>query len=61
MLNDKEQKTFDVIKKVVTNEMTRKEAMFELGKSRQQLYRLIKIFESEGEKGFIHKVCRAIV
>lgn len=54
-LNIKEKETFDIIKKVVNNEITRKEAMFELNKSRQQVYRLIKIYNDEGDKGFIHK------
>ena len=54
-LKTKEKDVFDVIKKVVNNEITRKEAMFELSKSRQQIYRLIKIYNDEGEKGFIHK------
>lgn len=54
-LNEEEQKKFNVIKKVVNNEMTRKEAMVELHKSRQQIYRLIKVYNEEGEIGFIHK------
>lgn len=54
-LNDKEQKIFDIIDKVVNGTLTRKEAMFELNKSRQQIYRLINIYHSEGEQGFIHK------
>ena len=29
--------------------------MFELNKSRQQIYRLINVYNTEGEKGFIHK------
>ena len=54
-LNIKEQKTFDIISKVVNKELTRKEAMFELNKSRQQIYRLINIYNSKGANGFIHK------
>ena len=54
-LNSKERKAYEVIKKVVDGEMTKKEAMVELHKSRQQIYRLIKIFNAEGEQGFIHK------
>jgi transposase len=54
-LNDKEKQTFITISKVVNNEITRKEAAIELNLSRQQVYRLIKIFHSEGENGFIHK------
>ena len=54
-LKDKEKNTFDTIKKIMDGNMTRKEAEFELHKSRQQIYRLINIYKSEGEKGFIHK------
>ena len=54
-LNDKEQHTFEVIDKIVNGEMTRKEAQFELDKSRQQIYRLILIYLNEGKEGFIHK------
>ena len=54
-LNDKERNTFEIISKVVNGEITRKEAMFELNKSRQQIYRLINLYYNEGEKGFIHK------
>ena len=54
-LNDKEQHSFEVIDQVVNGEMTRKEAQFELNKSRQQIYRLILIYLNEGKEGFIHK------
>lgn len=53
-LTNKERYTYDIISKVVNGDITRKEAMFELNKSRQQIYRLINIYHSEGEKGFIH-------
>lgn len=46
---------FKVIDKVVNGKMTRKEAQFELDKSRQQIYRLILIYLNEGKEGFIHK------
>ena len=55
MLNEEETKKFNTIKKVINNEMTRKEAMIELNKSRQQIYRLIKIYNQNGKNGFIHK------
>lgn len=45
-LNSKEQKTYDTIAKILNNELTRKEAMFELHKSRQQIYNLIKEIEN---------------
>lgn len=54
-LNDKEKNTYDIISKVVNGNITRKEAMVELNKSRQQIYRLINIYHKEGEKGFMHK------
>lgn len=54
-LNDKEKNTYNIISKVVDGTITRKEAMFELNKTRQQIYRLIIIYNTEGEKGFIHK------
>ena len=54
-LNGKEQYTYDIIDKVANGELTRKEAMYELNKSRQQIYRLINIYNSEGQDGFIHK------
>lgn len=43
-----------MIDKVVNGLMTRKEAMFELNKSRQQIYRLINIYHSKEKNGFIH-------
>ena len=54
MLNDKENEKYSIIEKVVNGTMTRKEAMCELKKSRQQIYRLINLYYSEGKKGFIH-------
>lgn len=53
-LNDKEQFVYEIINKVVDGSITRKEAMFELNKSRQQIYRLINIYHSKGKSGFIH-------
>ena len=54
MLNENEQKKYDVIEKVVKGLITKKEAMCELSKSRQQIYRLIELYNSEGKEGFIH-------
>ena len=54
-LNSKEQKTYETITKVINGELTRKEAMFELHKSRQQIYNLIKVYNEQGKEGFIHK------
>lgn len=54
-LNMKERKTYEVIKRVIDGEITRKEAMEQLQRSRQQIYRFIKKFYTEGEQGFVHK------
>ena len=53
-LTNKERYTYTIISKVITGDLSRKEAMSELNKSRQQIYRLINIYYTEGEKGFIH-------
>ena len=54
MLNDEERKKYETIKKVIKNELSRKEASFELNLSLKQIDRLKKIYLNEGEKGFIH-------
>lgn len=54
-LNSKEEKTYNIIESIVNGNITRKDAMFELKKSRQQIYRLINLYYSEGKEGFIHK------
>lgn len=53
-LNDKEKFVYEIIDKVVNGLITRKEAMSELNKSRQQIYRLINIYHSKGKNGFVH-------
>ena len=53
-LNHNEQLVYEIIEKVVNGNITRKEAMFELNKSRQQIYRLINIYHLKGKNGFIH-------
>ena len=54
-LNQKEIKKLDIVKKVVGKELTIKEATNELRISRQQIYRLINVYNTQGEQGFIHK------
>ena len=54
MLNDKENEKYIAIEKVINGTMTRKEAMCELKLSRQQIYRLINLYYSDGKEGFIH-------
>ncbi len=53
-LSVKEKNTYDTISKVINGKLTRKEAMVTLKKSRQQIYRLINIYNVKGESGFIH-------
>lgn len=54
MLNDRENKNYETIEKVVNGIITIKDAMFELKKCRQQIYRLIKLYHSKGKDGFTH-------
>ena len=55
MLNEYEKNKFDIISKVVSKEITIKEAMDKLNLTERQIYRLKKIYIEHGEKGFIHK------
>ena len=55
MLNDYERKKYAVISKLINHEITAKEAMLETNLSVRQIYRLKKIYNVKGEKGFIHK------
>lgn len=55
LLTEKENKTYETIDKVIKGTITRKEAMAQLHRSRQQVYRLIKIYNQYGKEGFIHK------
>lgn len=55
MLNDKENKKYEIIEKVINGFMTRKEASIELKLSLKQIDRLKKLFITEGKNGFIHK------
>ena len=55
MLNEYEQKKYDTISKFVSKEINIKEAMQLLDLKECQIYRLKKIFITEGKNGFIHK------
>ena len=55
MLNEYEQKKYDIIEKLEKGKLTRKEAAYELDLSTKQIDRLRKIYHNFGEKGFIHK------
>lgn len=55
MLNEYEQKKYDVISKFVSKEINLKETMKLLDLKESQIYRLKKTFITEGKNGFIHK------
>ena len=55
MLNEYEKNKFGTISKVVSKEITIKEAMDKLNLTERQIYRLKKIYIEQGENGFIHK------
>lgn len=55
MLNDKENKKYETIEKVVNGFMTRKEASIELNLSLKQIDRLKNIYHSEGKEGLFIK------
>ena len=54
-MNEKELKKLNTIKKLVESKITIKKAMNTLNISRQQIYRLIKVYNEQEEQGFIHK------
>ena len=54
MLNEYEKNKFDAISKLVSKEITVKEAMKLLNLQERQIYNLKKIYNKYGEKGFIH-------
>lgn len=55
MLNEYEKNKFNIISKVVSKEITVKEATDKLDLTERQIYRLKKIYIEHGEFGFIHK------
>lgn len=57
MLNEYEQNKFDTISKLVSKEITVKEAMNKLNLTERQIYRLKKIYIKQGKEGFIHGNC----
>ena len=54
MLNEYEQKKDDIISRLVSREITVKEAMELLGLKERQIYNLKKTFKNQGKNGFIH-------
>ena len=54
-LNKSEKTKYEIIQKVVNNEISKKEAKEILKISRQHINRLIKVYAEYGEEGFIHK------
>lgn len=55
MLNEYEQNKYDTISKLVSKEITVKEAMESLNLKERQIYRLKKLYIEQDEKDFIHK------
>ena len=55
MLNEYEKEKINTISKVISKEITVKEAMEKLNLTERQIYRLKKIYVEQGENGFIHK------
>ena len=55
MLNEYEKNKIDIISRIVSKEITVKEAMDKLNLTERQIYRLKKIYVEEGENSFIHK------
>lgn len=55
MLNEYETKKHDVILKLISREITVKEAMEILDLKERQIYNLKNIFKEQGKDGFIHK------
>lgn len=54
-LSEKEQKKYEIIEKVVNEEITKKDAEIELKLTRRQIDRLVSVFKNQGKEGFIHK------
>ena len=54
-MSEKEEKKYEAIKNVIDGLMTKDEAEIELKLGRKQINRLIKLYNEEGENGFIHK------
>lgn len=54
MLNEYQKNKFDTISKLISKEITTKEAMIKLDLTERQIYRLKKIYHEHGEEGFIH-------
>ena len=55
MLNEKEEKKYNIIEKLENGKITRKETKYESGLSFKQIDRLRIVYRTEGMKGFIHK------
>lgn len=55
-LNEKEQKKYEIIEKVVNNEISKKDAENQLSFSRKQINRLITIFKEQERKDLFIKV-----
>lgn len=54
MLNEYEKNKVDIISKIISRELTTKEAMIKLNLTERQIYRLKKLYIEQGEESFIH-------
>lgn len=54
-LKEKEQRKYEIIEKVINNEVSKADAENQLNLSRKQINRLINVFKEQGKDGFIHK------
>lgn len=54
MLNEYEKNKYEIILKLVSKEITTKDAMKLLNLKERQIYNLKKIYKNEGENGFVH-------
>ena len=55
IINENDSKKINAIERLLNGETTIKETMFELNKSRQQIYLLRKQYKNYGKEGLIHK------
>ncbi len=54
-LKEKELKKYEIIEKVVNNEISKEDAENKLKLSRKQINRLVTVFKEQGKEGFVHK------
>ncbi len=60
MLNEYEKNKYDTISKLVSKEITMKEAVEKLNLTERQIYRLKKLYIEKGEKGIYDAVWKGL-